>query len=53
MLAIAIQHERGCSLDEARKQIWLVDSQGLVTAERPDKVRVMGGSVWLTHSGHI
>ena len=40
MLAMAIQKERGCSLEEARKQIWLVDSQGLVTSARPDKVRL-------------
>jgi malate dehydrogenase (oxaloacetate-decarboxylating)(NADP+) len=38
MLAVAIQKERGCSLEDARKQIWLVDSQGLVTSARPEKL---------------
>jgi malate dehydrogenase (oxaloacetate-decarboxylating)(NADP+) len=36
MIAVAISKARGCSLDEARKQIWLIDSVGLLHAERPD-----------------
>jgi malate dehydrogenase (oxaloacetate-decarboxylating)(NADP+) len=36
MVAVAIAKARGCSLDEARKQIWLVDSIGLLHSERPD-----------------
>eukprot|EP00607_Mallomonas_marina_P003678 CAMPEP_0182426338 /NCGR_PEP_ID=MMETSP1167-20130531/12819_1 /TAXON_ID=2988 /ORGANISM="Mallomonas Sp, Strain CCMP3275" /LENGTH=614 /DNA_ID=CAMNT_0024607687 /DNA_START=103 /DNA_END=1947 /DNA_ORIENTATION=+ len=34
LLSSAIVRETGCSEDEARRNIWLVDSQGLLTAGR-------------------
>jgi len=35
-VAVAIQKATGCSAEAARKQIWLCDSQGLITNKRPD-----------------
>ncbi len=34
LIAIAVTHETGCTLAEAKAKIWLVDSQGLITADR-------------------
>lgn len=36
MVAMAIAKVKGCSIDQAQKQIWLVDSKGLVTNARSD-----------------
>lgn len=38
LIAIAVQHETGCTLEEARANIWLVDSKGLVSNARSDKL---------------
>ena len=38
LIAIAVQHETGCTADEARSKIWLVDSRGLVSSARTDKL---------------
>jgi malic enzyme len=34
LISLCISHETGCTAEEARKQIYLVDSKGLVCAER-------------------
>ncbi|TYZ64951.1 hypothetical protein PybrP1_013230 [[Pythium] brassicae (nom. inval.)] len=39
LIALAIAHETGKSLEAARQQIWLVDSQGLVVLSRKDSLQ--------------
>lgn len=39
LIALAIAHETGKSLEAAREQIWLVDSQGLVVRSRKDSLQ--------------
>ena len=38
LIAIAITHETGCTLEEAKANIWLLDSRGLVHGDRTDKL---------------
>jgi len=36
MVAQSIAKAKGCTLEQARRQVWLVDSKGLIHGDRPD-----------------
>jgi malate dehydrogenase (oxaloacetate-decarboxylating)(NADP+) len=38
LISSAIAIETGCTQDEARANVWLVDSHGLISSERTDKL---------------